>query len=114
MIHLHQSLEAWGTPRFPDVLKNEVEQLDDAQLPLQAGLAETSYVAQTGYQVMVIGASEDERALHVTIGIFYQGIVAGCSCADDPTPVEAQNEYCELWLDIDKATAETTVALAGD
>jgi len=41
MIHLHQSLEAWGTPRFPDVLKNEVEQLDDAQLPLQAGLAET-------------------------------------------------------------------------
>ena len=38
-------------------------------------------------------------------------MLAGCSCADDPTPVEEISQYCEVRLDIDKTTAETTVAL---
>ena len=41
----------------------------------------------------------------------YSGIIAGCSCADNPTPVSELNEYCEVQLEIDKKTAETKVAL---
>ena len=44
-------------------------------------------------------------------GIFYTGVVAGCSCADDPTPVEEQHEYCEVLIEINRATAEAVIRL---
>ena len=43
---------------------------------------------------MLLSASEDAGLLRVKAGIFYTGIIAGCSCADDPTPIDELNEYC--------------------
>ena len=40
--------------------------------------------------------------------------LGGGQLPDDPTPVEPQNEYCELLFAIDKATAETTITLSAD
>jgi hypothetical protein len=39
MLRLSKSLNAWGTPDFAGILKEEIEQLDAAQLPLQQGLS---------------------------------------------------------------------------
>jgi hypothetical protein len=50
----------------------------------------------------------------VKAGIFYTGVIAGCSCADDPTPVDELNEYCVVQFDIDRMTAETTVRLLAE
>ena len=111
MIRLTNALSAWGTPGFADILKKEIEQLDAAQLPLQQGLTTGSYVTDTPFSVMIISFNEDAGFIQASAGIFYSGIIAGCSCADDPTPVEEQNEYCEVRFAIDKATAETTVSL---
>lgn len=111
MIHLPASLAAWGSPGFKGVLRHELEQLDGGQLPLQQGLSHTSHALEDKFTVVVNGASEDARAIHAKVGIFYEGIVAGCNCADDPTPVEPQPEYCEVMLAIDKASAATTVTL---
>ena len=36
------------------------------------------------------------------------------SGADDPTPMCEQTEYCELWFDIDKTTAEARVSMSVD
>jgi hypothetical protein len=47
-------------------------------------------------------------------GVFYTGIIAGCSCSDDPSPVDEQNEYCDLLFTIDKLTAETQITLLVD
>ena len=44
-------------------------------------------------------------------GIFYTGIIPGCSCANDPTPETEYSEYCEVLFDINKRTAETLVTL---
>lgn len=111
MIHLSSALNAWGTADFEGVLKRELEQLEADQLPLQRGLSISSHVADTPFRVMVIRVSEDANALRARIGVFYSGIIGGCSCADDPTPVDEQSEYCEVELAINKQTAETTVAL---
>lgn len=104
-----QSVRAWGTPRFEAVLKDEIEQLDPGLLPLQQCLSVTSHAADGPFKAMILGVSEEADAIRVKAGIFFSGIVAGCSCADDPTPVEEQHEYCELLFEIDKATTETTV-----
>jgi hypothetical protein len=111
MIRLSQSLSAWGTTGFEDTLKKEVEQLDVDRLPLQQGLSYTSYATDSQRKVVIIRVSEEVEFIRVKAGIFYSGIIAGCSCADDPTPVDEQNEYCEVQIVLNKRTAEAEVAL---
>lgn len=111
MISLPESLAAWGTPDFPAVLKRELE-ASGTQLPLQEALAGSSAVFGDRIEVMVIASDADAGRIQAKVGVFFSGIVAGCSCADDPTPVEAQNEYCELRVDIDRRTAAAEVRIA--
>lgn len=113
-IRLNRSLRAWGTPEFGSVLKEEIEQVDAGQLPLQQGLSTSSYALGNKLTAMLLSVSEEEGFIRVKAGIFYNGIIAGCSCADDPTPVGENNEYCEVQLDIDKTTANTTAELLND
>lgn len=111
MIQLKQTLHAWGTPDFKAVLKQEIGQLPPDQLPLQQGLTSSNYVTADPFTVMIHSVAEMENVVRVRAGIFYQGILGGCSCADDPTPTSESNEYCEVQLDIDKTTAEAAVSL---
>lgn len=113
VIRLPESVKAWGSPGFNEVLKGEIERLDPARLPLQQGLTFGSQ-ALDEFSVMVIGAAGQPGCIHARVGLFYKGVLGGCSCADDPTPVEPQNEYCEAVLVIDRATAEASITLAGD
>lgn len=110
MIRLDQTLLAWGTPDFKAILKQEVARVAD-QLPLQQGLSSGNYVTDDPVTVMVNSVAEMENSIRVRVGIFYQGMLGGCSCADDPTPTSESNEYCEMQLDIDKTTAATAVTL---
>lgn len=110
MIQLAQALRAWGTPAFAAVLKQELAQCAD-QLPLQQGLSGSSSVTAAPIAVMINSIVELEQVIRVRAGIFYQGVIGGCSCADDPTPVSENNEYCEAQLDIDKITAATAALL---
>ncbi len=114
MIRLPAALEAWKSPEFMTVLKREIEYLDGGRLPLQQGLKVSSHALDDRFEAMIIGADDDTGFIRAKVGVFFSGLVTGCSCADDPTPVEPQSEYCELLFTIDKATAETTVTLLGD
>ena len=114
MISLSKALTAWGTPVFNDVLKEEIERLDAAQLPLQAGLSQTNSVSDSGFNAMIISVSEEPGVIRAKTGIFYAGIISGCSCADDPTPVDEYTEYCVVQFAIDKNTAAATVTLLAE
>jgi hypothetical protein len=111
MIRLDKSLRAWGSADFETILKREVEELGADHLPLQQGLSLSSHVAESPITMMIHRVAETENAIRIKAGIFYQGIIAGCSCADDPTPTNENNEYCEVQLVINKTTAATEVAL---
>lgn len=120
-LQLPRSLAAWDTPDFGATLKQEIEAAGAAALPLQQALSFSSYALDGAVSVMILGVGDMESPAGVTpatidarIGVFFSGIVAGCNCADDPTPVEPQNEYCELELAIDKTTAETAIRLVAD
>lgn len=113
-MRLIESMRAWGTPAFGETLKREIEQLDAAQLPLQQGLSRTSYVTGSPHTAVVISAAEDARFIRARVGIFYAGITAGCSCADDPAPVTEETEYCEVQVEIDRMTGAATVTLIDD
>jgi len=50
----------------------------------------------------------------VKAGIFYKSIIAGCSCSDDPSPIDEVDEHCEVMIEIDKRSAEATITLLPD
>jgi hypothetical protein len=110
-MRLTDSLAAWETPDFTDVFKAEVKQLDPDLLPLQQGLAHSSSANGTNLGVTVLNLAETPDAIQVKAGLFYSGIIAGCSCADDPTTQHEVNEYCEVRFAINKDTGEATVTL---
>lgn len=108
MIRLDRSLRDWGRPTFEATLKQEIEQLDVEQLPLQQGISSGSYALAEPVTATILNVIELERVIRVKAGIFFSSVIAGCSCADDPTPVDKITEYCEVQLDIDKANAAVT------
>ncbi len=114
MIRLPRSLAAWGSPAFADTLKQELARVEGGQLPLQQALSAASYAIDAPSEIMLIHADESAGAICVKVGVFYAGVIAGCSCADDPSPVEPISEYCELALCIDRHSGQTTVALLDD
>jgi len=111
MIQFSKALRAWQSPDFEVVMKEEIERLDADLLPLQQGLSQSSYAKSDKLSARIISVAEEADCLRVKAGLFYTGVIAGCNCADDPTPVDEINEYCEVRFDIDKKTAETTVTL---
>lgn len=113
-LRLPEALAAWNTPAFAEILKREVEAAGPAALPLQQCLSASSYALDDGCSVMVIGAAEEPGAIRARLGVFFRGIIAGCSCADDPTPVEPQPEYCELEIRIDRSSGDAAVQPAED
>lgn len=114
MIRFTKSLNTWGASGFREALKQEIELLNPDHLPLQQGLSAGNYVSGNKFSVMILGTSEDENFIHARAGIFYNSIIGGCACADDPTPVSELNEYCVVHLYIDKKTAETRIVLVPD
>jgi len=114
MIRLPNTLAAWQTPAFNAVLKDEIQHLDADLLPLQQGLSHSSVANADTLSVMIISVADQVHYIQVKAGLFYTGIIAGCSCADDPTPVDEINEYCEVRFEIDKQTGEATVTLLKD
>ncbi len=114
MIHLSAALDAWNSPDFEHALKQEIQAIDTGLLPLQEGLSQSSHVSDSDISVVILHITETADVIRAKTGIFYAGIIAGSCCADDPTPVCEQTEYCEVQLDIDKITAATTITLLTD
>jgi hypothetical protein len=111
MFKLSLSLQAWNTEAFNAVLKEEICSLDADTLPLQQGLSSSSYANGNNLSITILKVENENNNIFVKAGLFYTGIIAGCNCADDPTPVDENNEYCEVLFCINKNTAETTVSL---
>ena len=114
MIRLPDSVRAWNTPDFEAVAKREIAALAPTALPLQQALSVSSHVADAPIEASILAAWEEAGHIRVKAGIFYSGIIAGCSCADDPTPISEQAEYCVVRIDIEPATAVATVTLLPD
>ncbi len=96
------------------LFKNEVEQLSPHALPLQQGLEHSSVVSDEPIKTVVMSMTSTASTIEVRAGVFYSGIISGCSCADDPTPIHTIQEYCELLFMVDRKNGNTTVTLVDE
>jgi hypothetical protein len=108
-IRLAASARAWGSPDFAATLCAEIAQLPPGSLPLQQALRVSSYALEDRIRVTLITAQAGAGQVEARVGVFFAGLIAGCNCADDPTPVEPLPEYCELLLHIELASGNTRV-----
>ncbi|MBK1632825.1 hypothetical protein CKO31_19145 [Thiohalocapsa halophila] len=112
---LTRSVAAWNSPAFRPTLVDELQALGPhhpvLRPLLQAALAQTSAVAEAPIRVQVLSTREAAGRIQVHLGVFYAGVIAGCSCADDPSPLDSITEHCECMLDIDPATGRARAAL---
>lgn len=111
MLSLPLSLDAWGDASFDTIFKREVTSLDANHLPLQQGLQHSSYALTDNIELIVLNKTQDDTDIIIKAGLFYNGIIAGCSCSDDPSPTDLCNEYCDVLFRINRQTAVTTVTL---
>lgn len=108
---LIKALQSYNDPEFKNILKHEIQNISPDLLPLQQGLSLSSYVGKSAFSAVILNIIEEQDFIQIKTGIFYTGIISGCSCSDDPSPTDEQNEYCEVQFTINKDTAETTVTL---
>ena len=111
MITLQKTLQAWDTSHFNSAFKNEIIALDRQLLPLQKGLSFSSYVSKETISPVIISSSVNATHLLIKASIFYTGIIAGCSCSDDPSPQDTQQESCDLLFRIKLDNAATQVEI---
>jgi hypothetical protein len=118
-LRLPRSVSAWnhsaGSTTFRNALLDELEALGSnhpaIQPLLQASLTQTSAVSDSPLSVQLLSLREQKGQILAHLGVFYDGIIAGCSCADDPTPIDTITEHCELLLEIVITTAAARVSL---
>ena len=111
MIKLTRSIQAWNTDSFSEVLKDEVCSLSLEELPLQQGLSYSSIALSDNVSAIILNVKSDDKYISAKVGLFYTGVIAGCNCSDDPTPVDEINEYCEVQLNINRQNGDTAVTL---
>jgi len=111
MFNLKELLLEWGKKSFDDSFKLTVQKLTVKELPLQKGLTQSSIAIDDNLNVVVLDKNLENGFVKVKAGIFFSGVIAGCNCSDDPSPVDLQNEYCEVLFSIDDQTGNTKVDL---
>ena len=99
---LPDAVRDWGTERFEQTLQREILALDTGCLPLWQATSEGGQVDTGNLAVSVLGSRERGVVIEVRIGVFFNEVVGGCSCGDDPYTRPAG---CLLRVTIDKTTA---------
>lgn len=113
MMELRQSLRAYGNQDFKATLQRELAEAGMDALGLQQALRTGSIALEDDLAVMILRVGESPGRLDLHLGLFFTSIVSGCACADDPTPVSRNTEYCEVDLEIDRDTAEGRITPRG-
>jgi hypothetical protein len=105
---LPASLQAWNSPAFSETLKQELAGLGSGLAPLLQVCSRGGVPDVREIQAMVLHATDSPGCIQAKVGIFFNEIMAGCSCGDEPMSLQA---YCEVRVSIDKGTAEAAFTL---
>jgi len=107
-------LRAWGGPGFGIELKKLLESLSAQQLRLQEGLTQGSHALDDDIEAVVLSSCDAGDSITASVSMFYTAIIAGCSCADDPTPLDKVAEHCVMLVALHKQRHELTIELVDE
>lgn len=92
-------LDAWGTPDWDDALARFLSSVEARSLPLTRLLSYGSFPLEEGMVLRLLSATRpQDGVLLLKVAVFFDSVLAGCSCADDPSGESVFAEYGELEL----------------
>ena len=97
-------LRKWNTDLFNASLKNEIQNLKSGVLPLHLATTQGGMVDDSNISATIINSTENDDCIQAKVGIFFNEVIGGCNCHDDPV---SENTYCEIQVSINKQTADT-------
>ena len=95
-------LQCQNKSELQAAFKQAAQFLDAEQLNLQQVVSQGSMALNEDIEVMLLATEQNDQQLIIKAGIFYRSLIAGCNCADDPSPVDTLQEYCEARFIIDR------------
>lgn len=103
-----ETRDSWGQQNFADVLQRELLSLPAGTLPLHLATEQGGIVDDTSIEISLLGSEEQAATLEVRAWVFFEEIISGCNCDDDPMSTRS---LCTLLVRIDKtdATADFSV-----
>ena len=104
-------LNSWNTDSFNQSLKTEIQNLKSGTLPLQKCTSQGGMIDDSNISATIINSADRNGFIEAKIGVFFNEVVGGCNCDDDPV---SENTYCEIVLSINKVTAETEFSVIAD
>ncbi len=96
------------------IVREALTGLDAEALPLQQALTHGSLAVGGVREVLLISSREAGDRLLVRVGLFFGSVIAGCNCADDPTPADVREEYAEFDIRIDREAGRASIEARGD
>lgn len=97
-MNLLDALRQWPGESFAAALKAALERLPAHELPLGGGGGLT--VTDGPITVSILEAEATAAAIIAKVGVFYEEILAGCACGDEPQTTAA---YRRVRVIIDQA-----------
>jgi hypothetical protein len=104
MVILRKSLSSWGTDTFKQVLKDELKQLPEGELPLAKCSMRGGNIDFSSLEVSVLSVSDNDQSVQAKISVFFNEVSAGGSCGFDPT---TESAYGEMLVTINKESGES-------
>jgi len=105
---LQRSLDDWNSDRFVSTLKQEICDLPPGTLPLQQATDQGGMVEDSNIAVSVLRSDVNGNRLETKVCIFFNEIVGGCNCHDDPVSANLQ---ATVLVSIDRNDAATSFTL---
>ena len=95
--------EYWEKPGFSQYFLSELNNLKVEDLPLQDCCQYSSVIEPESLAFRLIAQQMHSKYLLIKFGVFFQEVLSGCACSDDPSQAMIhENNYCELELRIEK------------
>lgn len=111
---LSPCLSHWQTDNFKYALEEQLKQLPEGSLPLVYAMQTGSYPLADSLRVMILDSTQNSDEIILNCGLFFDSVIAGCNCADDPTPVERYPEYGEFTFTINKHSGKARCQISKD
>jgi hypothetical protein len=92
-------------------LKADLECLQAGELPLQQALRLGGTALTDNLQPMPLHTRRQGMHFTVVFELFFDSIIAGCQCADDPGPVNRLAESARLEILLDTRSSEARISL---
>ena len=99
-------------PEFKDRLREAIMQLPESEFDLQQALKLGSVALPETLEIMIMQRRDDDTEIRFHSGLFFESMIAGCNCADDPTPADTLQEYCEADISISRETGIIQIQLS--